>query len=398
MSNPGQAAIQTFTVNGVDGSDLVQSVQLIESIYTQCISVIITVFDAAGFQEKAKLKDGYAKVNLKIIDSNQSPIEVNLRVAQIFDRSRIAKGGEMFKLKCFPYEMLKNPTKKITDAYDDQKVSEIEKKIFDKYIEGSDTKNKQVDIEETEGKSRYYSTNKTPLQVMNWANKNGKSAKKTGHRLFYQTLQDGYKIKSIESLIEDGSAETTIERKTVNLSLDQDMSNSVTSWYVNQDGDKSTTDLNGAGGTKTVYIDPRTGRQKSVERKGDSGEITETKYIYKSFSDSDSNFQKQRAGKDVAKNNEAGIKNDASRAKGHKLDNRIITVSVPFQTKYKIGTKTNFKVAKTGDEKALDGRSGTYLITGQKIYIYVDASKGMPSIKGQSMLELKTVVDADKES
>ena len=45
---------------------------------------------------------------------------------------------------------------------------------------------------------------------MNWANKNGKSAKKTGHRLFYQTLQDGYKIKSIESLIEDGSAETTI--------------------------------------------------------------------------------------------------------------------------------------------------------------------------------------------
>lgn len=398
MSKPGQAAIQTFTVNGVDGSDLVQEIQLTESIYSQAISAIITILDGSGFQEKAKLKEGYPKVTLKILDGNQSPLELNLRVAQVFDRSRTAKNAEMIKLKCFPYETLKNPSKKITDSYDDQKMSEIEKKIFDKYVEGSDTKNKNVDIEETDGKSRYYSTNKTPLQVMNWANKNGKSAKKEGQRLFYQTLSDGYKIKSIDTLIEEGGAETTIERKTVNLSLDQDMWNSVSSWYVNQDGDKSTTDLNGAAGTRTVYIDPRTGRRKTVERKDDKGQVTEVKYVYKPFLDSESNFQRQRAGKDVAKNNEPGAKNEASRSKGHKLDNRVITAVVPFQTKYKVGTKTNFKVAKTGDQQAMDDRSGIYLITSHKVRIYLDNRDGMPAIKGESMLEMKTVVDADKES
>lgn len=397
MSAPGQAAIQSFTVNGVDASDMVQELQLIESIYTQCVTVIATIFDAGGFQEKAKLKDKLAKVSLKVLDSNQSPIELNLRVAQVFDRSRTAKGGEMIKIRCHPHEMLKNPEKKITKTYDDQKVSEIERKVFDEYIKGSDTKKKDVDIEETEGKSKYYSTNKTPLQVMGWANKNGKSAKKPGQRLFYQTLQDGYKIKSIESLIEDSSSATTIERKTVNLGENQDMSNSVKSWYVNQDGD-ATNDLNGASGTRTVYIDPRTGRRKEVERKGQNGEVSEEKYVYRYFLDSESKFQRARAGEDVGKNNEEGAKNETSRSKGHKLDNRVITATVPFLTKYKVGEKTTFNVAATGDTKEKDSRSGTYLITGHKVRIYLDKQNGMPAIKGESILELKSVVDADKEA
>ena len=398
MNNVGQSAIQSFTVNGIDGSDLVQELVLTESIYTQCISAIVTVYDGAGFQERAKLKEGYAKVSLKLLDSTQSPLELNLRVAQVFDRSRPRADAEMIKIRCHPYEMLKNPEKKIEKPYDDQKISEIEKKIFDEYIKGSDTKNKNIDIKETEGKARYYSTNKTPLQVMAWANKSGKSANKPGQRLFYQTFQDGYKIVSIDELIEDAPLKHNLERKTVNTGQDTNILDHVKIYNVNQDGDKCTTDMNGAAGTRTVYIDPRTGRRKVVERRGENGEITEVKYVYKYFSDSESKFQNERARKDVNKNNKAGIENEAARSKGHKLDNRVITVTVPFQTKFKIGEKANFKISKTGGERQLDDRSGNYLITSQKIRIYVDKSSGAPDTKGESILELKSVADADKEA
>jgi len=393
LSTAGLASFKSVTINGNDASAIVQRVELFESIYSQGISAKITIADGADFYTKAKLQDNLAKVEISISDANGSPINATLRVANISDRSRIKQNLDQYTLTAFPKELIKNPKTQVDKAYESQKISDIEKKIFDDHYMKDSDNNPGIDVEETEGKANYTPTNKSALHVMHWANKRGKTASKDGQRIFYQTFK-GYKIKNLQSLIDEGGSGETFEVKQANIGAEGgDPNQSVLSFYDNTNSNKAAIDSKGAAGTKTVYVDPYTGRKKTVERKNDKGEITRTEVLFWHNTDKDSQFNK-RQNEEVEKSNEEGAKNTASNKKAHKLDNRVITIQVPFQAKHEVGTKCTFNLAKPSEEASKDERSGSYLITSNRVVVY----RSENTVVGRNILELKSVTDADKEN
>ena len=379
-----------FTVNGTDASALVQKIEVFESIYTPGISTKVMLTDAAGLYSTAKLQDGEAKLNLKYSSRNGESVDLNLTSAHISDRTRSKDNTDLYTITGVPNELLKNNAKSLKDAYKNMSPKDIRQKMFDEYMKGSDTKNRNfTDDGDSGNKTNFHPTQNTPLHGMNWANRNSKPGSKPGAQLFYQTTK-GYYNRSLEKLNE-GSAEYEFNYGQQNIGGGSDPNKNIISFYDQTNANKMEPNQRGATGSETTVIDPVTGQIKKIERKGKNGEVTERNVVFTRYT-KDSNFIKKRAGEDQNTSREPGAENEASATKGHQLENKIITIQVPGDTKYEVGKKAKINLSKNNDGTEKDDRSGEYLVVSNKTVLY----KVDDDFKMVNVLELRSSKDADK--
>lgn len=387
----GGGKLNSLTINGQDASGLAQRIEIFESIYTHGISTRIQLADGAGVYSSAKLQDGDAKIQLSYSSRNGSPVNLNLTSAHISDRTRRKDNLDVYTITGVPKELLKNNAKSVKQAYKNMSPKEIRQKMFDEYMKDSDTVNRNFDNEQDDGtKLNFHPTQNTPLHGMNWTNRNSKPGTTPGAQLFYQTTK-GYYNKSLEKLNE-GSAEYEFNYAQQNIGQGgSDPNTNIISFYDQTNANKMDPNMRGATGSETTIVDPVTGQIKKIKREGSGGEITERNVVYTRYT-KDSKFVKQRASEDQQTTREPGSENEASTTKGHKLENKIITIQVPGDTKYEVGKKAKINLAKNQEGNEKDDRSGEYLVVSNRTVLYrVDGD-----LKMVNVLELRSSKDADK--
>jgi len=404
MSSTGK--ISKCMIAGQDINNLVNTLEYFESIYAPCASVNIKVNDASGFNNGAGLK-GDEDVEIGFGSAEGESINMKFKTIIVGDRMRVKDGQDLMQLTAVPQEFTENNAKEVVKSYTGKKVSDIVKELHGDMTKDSTTLKKDlVTIEETEGNVTYTGTGKSPITVMRWAAKEAKSAEaKASNFVFYQD-REGYHFRTVDKMLEGGAGDTlTYSHQNIG-DAGGDPANAkkkIIAFDQAKDFDKMKSSFNGGNSDHWYYYDPTTGKIDSTEngKRDGAGEVTHTgatQVTGKQTSARGQRFNfvaapgqsesKFRDARDPSiKENKRSIADHAAQSSAaNQLDNLVMNIRVPGDTKYKPGVKVTINIPTNQEEGNLDKRSGSFLVTSIRHVVYKDDK----DIKYECVLECKS--------
>ena len=401
--NPNVATgiVSQCTVNGGDIRSLVSKLDYFESIYETAASSNITVNDASGFHQQAKLKGG-EDVELSFGNREGSTIRMKFKTGIIGDRTRVKDNQDVYELTCVPQEFLDNNAKEIVKAYEGEKLSEMVKKWHEDYTKDSTTIKKDLTTnEESDGNAAYHGTGRSPVTAIRWAAKEAKSAKAKASNYVYYQDRDGYHFKTIDAMLSEGDKFTLSYAMQNAGSAGGDAQRNIIAFEQQKDFNTVNSKYNGADSDHWYYFDPTTGKTGGGSKRDGAGEGSHTgkKQITKDQKSArgerfnfviapgaaKSKFRDARDPK-IAENKRTVHEHGASSSAATQLDNLIMHVRVPGDTAYKPGIKVKLNIPANQESGELDNRSGSYLVTSVRHVLYKD-NKDM---KYECVLECKS--------
>jgi len=387
MTDTNGGNISKLSLGGKDIRGIFFMLEYFESIYSPTISANITMNDASGTEFK-----GGEDVEIAFGGrADGRGINVKLKTLIVGDRMRAKENLDMFLLTCASSEFMDNNKKAIVKAYKGKKISEMVKDWHDEYTKDSTTLKKTLATnEESEGKASYHGTGRNPVAAIHWGAKEAKSAKAKASNYVYYQDRDGYHFETIDSMIADGGEGEELSYSAQNIgAAGGDDSKKITAFDQRKDFNKLDSSNNGAASDHWYYYDPTTGKIDS-DKKGkrdDKGEVSHTgskPVTEDSSSDmgqrfnwiaapgaSESKFRDSRDPK-IAEEKRTIPEHGAQSSAANQLDNLIMTVRVPGKTSYKPGTKIKLNIPDNSENRELDKRSGSFLITQVRHIIYKD--------------------------
>jgi hypothetical protein len=401
--NPSVAAgvVSQCTVNGTDIRALVTKLDYFESVYETAASSNITVNDASGFHQSAKLKGG-EDVELSFGNREGATIRMKFKTGLVGDRTRVKDNQDVYELTCVPQEFLDNNAKEIVKAYAGEKLSEMVKKWHDDYTKDSSTIKKDLATnEESEGNSSYHGTGRSPVTAIRWAAKEAKSAKAKASNYVYYQDREGYHFKTIDSMLSE-SDKFTLSYAMQNIGgVGGDAQRNIIAFDQQKDFNTVNSRYNGADSDHWYYFDPTTGKMGGGSKRDGAGDTSHTgkNNITKEQKSargerfnfvvapgaSGSKFRDSRD-KSISENKRTVHEHGANSSAAAQLDNLVMHVRVPGDTEYKPGIKVKVNIPSPNDGQQLDHRSGSYLVTSVRHVLYKDDK----DMKYECILECKS--------
>jgi phosphopantetheinyl transferase (holo-ACP synthase) len=401
--NPSIAAgiISQCTVNGGDIRSLVSKLDYFESIYETATSANISVNDASGFHQSAKLKGG-EDVEVGFGNREGSTIRMKYKTGIIGDRTRVKDNQDYYELTCVPQEFLDNNAKEVAKAYAGEKLSEMVKKWHEDYTKDSTTIKKDLTTnEESEGNASYYGTGRSPVTAIRWAAKEAKSSKAKASNYVYYQDRDGYHFRTIDSMLSEGD-KFTLSYATQNIGgTGSDSQLNIIAFEQQKDFNTVDSRFNGADSDHWYYFDPTTGKTGGGSKRDGAGKTSHAgkKQITKDQKTargerfnfiiapgaSGSKFRDARD-KSISENKRTVHEHGANSSAATQLDNLIMNVRVPGNTEYKPGIKVKLNIPANQETGELDNRSGSFLVTSVRHILYKDGK----DMKYECVLECKS--------
>jgi hypothetical protein len=382
-------SISACSVAGQDIKNIVNVLEYFESIYSPCISVNIRVNDAAGFNNGQALKGG-EDVEVSFGASEGESIRLKLKTISVGDRLRVKENQDLMIMTCVPSEFVDNNKKEVVKGYSGKKISDMVKEWHGDLTKDSTSLKKDlVTNEETEGTAAYHGTGKSPITAIRWAAKEGKSSEaKASNYVFYQD-RDGYHFRTIDKMLSDGGDAETLSYAHQNTGQGGDPKKVIIAFDQSKDFDKMQSSYNGASSDHWYYYDPTTGKidatdkgkrdgagdtshtgKAQVEKKAESARGQRFNFVV-APGQSESKFRDSRDPK-IKENKRSLADHAAQSSAAMQLDNLVMNVRVPGDTKYKPGTKVRLNIPANQEEGELDKRSGSFLVTSIRHVIYRD--------------------------
>jgi hypothetical protein len=400
-SDVGGGVLNGCSIAGTDVRNLVFTLEYFESIYSSTASANITLNDAAGFYQSAGLKGG-EDVSFSFSGRNSDSIKMNFKVGSLGDRTRAKDNHDMYKITCVPQEFIEQNQKEIVKAYKEKKVSEMAKDFHDEYVKGSNTLKKDlVTTEETEGKQNYFGTGRSPVTAIRWAGKEGKSAEAKASNYVYYQDRDGYHFRTIDKMLQ-GSVVETLSYSAQNIgAAGGDPSKKIIAFDQKNDLDNIDSSFNGADSDHWYYYDPTTGKIAGGSKRDGAGDTTHTGKDVMTNKQSSArgerfNFviapgatkSKTRDARDpkISETKRTLQEHGAKSSAAVQLDNLVMNLRVPGDSKYKPGIKLKLSIPANQEEGELDKRSGDFLLTSVRHIIYRDDK----DFKYECVLECKS--------
>jgi len=400
-SDVGGGKLSGCTVAGQDISNIITVLEYYESIYASTASANITINDAAGFYQNANLKGG-EDVSFTFGGRSGDSIRMNFKVGKVGDRTRAKDNQDMFLLSCVPQEFLEQNQKEIVKAYKEKKVSEMTKEWHEDYTKDSNTLKKDlVTNEETEGRQNYFGTGRSPVTAIRWAGKEGKSSEGKASNYVYYQDRDGYHFRTIDKMLQS-SAVDTLSYSGQNIGpTGGDPSKKIIAFDQKNDLDNIDSSFNGADSDHWYYYDPTTGKVGGGSKRDGPGETSHTGKDVMTNKQSSArgerfNFivapgatkSKTRDARDpkIAETKRSLQEHGANSSAAVQLDNLVMNLRVPGNSKYKPGIKMKLSIPANQEEGSMDKRSGDYLITSVRHVLYRDDK----DFKYECVLECKS--------
>jgi phosphopantetheinyl transferase (holo-ACP synthase) len=401
--NPNVATgiVSQCTVGGADIRSLVSKLDYFESIYETAASSNISVNDASGFHQQAKLKGG-EDVELAFGNREGSTIRMKFKTGIIGDRTRVKDNQDYYELTCVPQEFLENNQKEVAKAYVGEKLSEMVKKWHEDYTKDSITIKKDLTTnEESEGNATYYGTGRSPVTAIRWAAKEAKSAKAKASNYVYYQDREGYHFKTIDSMLSEGDKFTFSYAQQNIGAAGSDPQRNIIAFEQQKDFNTVESSFNGADSDHWYYFDPTTGKTGGGSKRDGAGDTSHTgknqitqkqktargerfNFVIAPGA-SKSKFRDARDPK-ISENKRTVHEHGANSSAATQLDNLIMHVRVPGDVEYKPGIKVKLNIPANQEEGELDNRSGSYLVTSVRHVLYKDGK----DMKYECVLECKS--------
>ena len=173
----------TATLNNGNTSridELVQTIEIVESLQTSSIQVILRLFDAMNYLEEAHLSGG-EKIEIKLrrtenlkesFSQSRNKFDIEVYIAAISGHSRPKSGIQAYNLECVSKHALISTTKKLNRSFNGvmgQLVSNIFTNDLD-LIDGKDFKSSNISDSADTIKGIYPSM--SPLEALTWLTRN----------------------------------------------------------------------------------------------------------------------------------------------------------------------------------------------------------------------------------
>jgi hypothetical protein len=401
MSDVGGGVLNGCSIAGTDVRNLVFTLEYYESIYSSTASANITLNDAAGFYQNANLKGG-EDVSFSFGARSGDSIKMNFKVGSLGDRTRAKDNQDMYMITCVPQEFIEQNQKEIVRAYKEKKVSEMTKDFHDEYVKETNTLKKDlVTNEETEGKQNYFGTGRSPVTAIRWAGKEGKSSEGKASNYVYYQDRDGYHFRTIDKMLQ-GSVVQELSYSAQNIgAAGGDPSKKIIAFDQKNDLDNIDSSFNGADSDHWYYYDPTTGKVAGGSKRSGPGDTTHTGKDVMTNKQSSArgerfNFiiapgatkSKTRDARDpkIAETKRTLQEHGANSSAAVQLDNLVMNLRVPGNSKFKPGIKLKLSIPANQEEGSLDKRSGDYLLTSVRHIMYRDDK----DFKYECVLECKS--------
>jgi len=182
-------------------SDLVQKIEIIESLYKPTVEVIILIADATNFLEDNKL-GGNEKIELKIKRSplkgssqNKTIFKLEVYIAEIFGYIKKSPGMQLYQFRCVSKHLYHNQVKTIKRSFQ----GSIGKLVKDICAKDLMIKNSYINTETKDIIKGIY-PNVRPIHAVNWLMRN--AFLDSSPFYFYETAKDGVVFDSHINCIE----------------------------------------------------------------------------------------------------------------------------------------------------------------------------------------------------
>lgn len=387
MSDIGGGNLTQCTVGGTDIRNLISSIEYFENILSPTTSCVITINDASGFYEQLK-KDGGEDVLISFGERAGESIRMKFKTAKIGERVRVKENQDSYKINCVSSEFIDNNSKEIVKSYQGKKIDEIVKEVHDEYIKSATTlKTSLVTTESTEGQSAYTGTGRSPIAVLRWASKEGKSAESKASNYVYYQDRDGYHFVTIDKMLQ-GSPKATLSYSTQNIGkAGGDGSTKIIAFDQQTDTNLLDSTFNGSNSDHWYFYDPTTGVIGGGSKRDGAGDTTHTGrapvtekaesargqrfnfVVAPGFSES-----KFRDSRDptIKERKRTLPEHGAQSSAAMQLDNIVMNVRVPGFVMYKPGIKVVLRIPSNQESNQLDKRSGNYLVASVRHITYRD--------------------------
>lgn len=189
--------------------ELVQTIEIVESLQTSSIQVIMRLFDGSNYLEESHLSGG-EKVNIKLrrtenlkesFSKSRNRFDIEVYIAAIVGHSRPKPGLQAYNIECLSKQALISNTKKLNRSFNGN-IGQLVSNIF--------TNDLQLKTEEDFILSNLSDSsdiikgiypNLSPLETLSWLTRN---ASNDGTPYFlYETIQEGMQFRSYNDIIND---------------------------------------------------------------------------------------------------------------------------------------------------------------------------------------------------
>lgn len=190
-----------------------------ESILQDSVKSTITFADTGNVIDKKNAIEGLPivgqeKVNIKFSDNNKNTLSLTLYINKVTPISDDTTKS-LINLDLVSKEFILNEKVRLNERFDGKISDHIKKIITNSNYLGSQ---KKIDIEETSNNYNFIGNNKKPYYAMNWLSKiavpNLPSAKGNTAGYFFFETSEGFKFKSIDSLLSQPKKKSIIFNQT----------------------------------------------------------------------------------------------------------------------------------------------------------------------------------------
>lgn len=187
----------------IDIINLVQSLKIYESIFTNSITCEIVIADSLSLVESFPIISG-ERIVLYISKHDEIYYSLEFVITKISDYRYKNDVTKVYKLTCSTYENIRSLQNKVSRSFRNKRISSMISSIFNNYIKTD----KNVNIEETKYSRSIIIPNYSPFRAINWLCSQAVSSEYNGASLLFYENKNGFYIRSLESIYNDDDVAT----------------------------------------------------------------------------------------------------------------------------------------------------------------------------------------------
>lgn len=178
---------------------LITEIMINESIYAQYVGVNLMIYDTFALTDEFPIV-GEETIDIVYKDYFDKTMEMSLHVVGIDEVATDDKSeSQSYILRCMTTDFIVSETTRIQQSFTGS-VSQIAKTVYDEYF-----KNKELDLEETDGERKFVIPSYTPVETMLFLAKKANSmTNKSSNFLFFENREKFF-FKTHEQILKDAA-------------------------------------------------------------------------------------------------------------------------------------------------------------------------------------------------
>ena len=195
----------------IDLRYMMSKFEIVENVFSPYVSGYIEITDSIGLYEKIPIiGEEYFHLSFKSRGAPASDrIDRYFRIVRVLNFNRDPKNDRVhtYRLEFVSLEHIYNLKTKIQKSYLNLKINDMVRDVFNTYIKNEDGFDQSISIENTQGEHNFVIPNLTPFETMNFlahrAISNDNTNSKGAFFTFHDTVKNGFKFTSLETMMQE---------------------------------------------------------------------------------------------------------------------------------------------------------------------------------------------------